>query len=269
MLVALAHAHQGDARTVGMAHLEAPQQLQPAKGQQFAAQVTGGLVEVGQGDDKRHGLAIVLGNLDILIRHQFGQGGDGLHPLRLGQGHKAPVVLPGIVEHVAHDGGVLRQVLAPQGAHPDPLRGPLRQPRHDARRIEIRANMIGQQVLDPTVALRFHLRTVPGPGVSHQYEGGSRKALHQQAHFLIDMQVEGPAHPLHALAPQPVLGGAEQGREYPGVVLGLQHAEVARRVAMLAQVQLIHLGRDPPHRNAIAAGDPGLHAGVFEEVIAG
>jgi hypothetical protein len=105
--------------------------------------------------------------------------------------------------------------------------------------------------------------------MSHKDKRRGIKAVYKQANLLVDVQVEGAAHSLHALPAQPALGSAEQGGHHLVVLLGLEHAEVTRAIGVLGQVHLIDLRSDTTHGSTLPVSDPTLPTRVFEKVVAG
>ena len=121
MLIAPPHPHQGNPRSTGVPHFQAPQEFGPTEGQEAAVKVAGRFVEIGQGDDEGNRFTVIFSDLDIIVRHQFGEGGDSFGPLGICQGHKAPVVLPGVIENFQHDRRIGQQFLAAHAAHHNPV----------------------------------------------------------------------------------------------------------------------------------------------------
>ena len=103
--------------------------------------------------------------------------------------------------------------------------------------------------------------------MSHQDEGRGRETVDQEADLLVDMQVEWPANPLHALFPQPGLGLAEQGGKDRRIILSLQHTEIAGPISVLLQVQIIDLRGNPAHRKTAASGNPGAQPRMLKKVV--
>ena len=62
---------------------------------------------------------------------------------------------------------------------------------------------------------------------------------------------------------------AQQGGEDRRIVDRLEHAEVAGRVVVALDAQVIDLGTDAPDRAVAPVGHPELHCGVLEERAAG
>ena len=129
--------------------------------------------------------------------------------------------------------------------------------------------MVGQQIPGLCIALRLNTRAIPGAGVTHQHEGGRREAVHQQTDFLVDVQVQRTAHPLHTLTEKPAFGGPKQGIEQGRVILCLEHAEITDPLTVLLLLQFVDLRGDPTHRVTIAPGDPGSPARMLEKMVLG
>src|SRR5205814_5637411 len=71
--------------------------------------------------------------------------------------------------------------------------------------------------------------------------------------------------PTHATFPQPILGGALQGRENGLVVYRLEQAKIAGLVAMGFEMKMIDLRTDAPDRHPVAPCQPETGLAVIEE----
>ena len=189
--------------------------------------------------------------------------------LGLGERHEAPVAGPGIVEDVAQDGDVAVQVLEVERPQRDLVALAVQHALRRRRELKIRIDDVGQQILGLGIALLLDARPVVRQGMAHHHHRRGVEAVHQQPAFLVDGQVERPAHLGHALAAQPVFGGAQQGREHRRVVAGLQQPEITDPLAVRLLVQRVHLRADAADHLVTAPRQPGLPAGVLEQRIAG
>ncbi len=108
----LSHTHQRHARTVRVAHLQTPQQFQPAERQQASVEIGDGFVDVRQHDDERGGFAVDFGDLDEVVADDQQHLVADRQELIVRERHEAPVVLPRVVEDGAHRLQVAVAILA-------------------------------------------------------------------------------------------------------------------------------------------------------------
>src|SRR3546814_18823128 len=90
--------------------------------------------------------------------------------------------------------------------------------------------------------------------MAHQEGRRPVEAHDQKAAFVVDREVERPAHPTDGALAQPPFRGIEQGGEDRGIVLGFEKAEMAEIRPLPLLNQPIHLGADPAGGPAVAGG---------------
>jgi hypothetical protein len=178
----------------------------------------------------------------------------------------------GIVEDV-HDHGELGVVAGHvDRAHPHAVRlaGALEHRTAADRRRRTHVVVVREQVLGFPIAELLEPPCGVGQVEPHHQHRRRIETLDQEAAFLVDRQVERPQHALHAARAQPVLSDIEQGAKDGGVVLGVEHAEMAGGVLVLLEIEPVDLRADPADRLALAIGEPipalgMLKIGVFVE----
>src|SRR5262245_56262384 len=217
-------------------------------------QVGNQLVEIGQDEHERSGLAIPIGNLPAVFTEQKAESGSHLGNLSLRKGHVPPIVRPGVVKNVPDDLEIVAHSLPAEIPHLKSMVG-LRLA-HDAKdtlgKLGNRIQVVCPQILGFAIAELFNPRRVVWPGVTHHDPRAVFKSVDQQSAFFVDREVEGAKDAYHATVLEPGFGRLEQRPEYRGVIGRLHETEMTGPLSVTVLSQLVDLGADPTNRLAIA-----------------
>ena len=195
---------------------------------------------------------------------------DDLFGLALGYRQEPPILGPGLVIDIESQLHFLGETGGIERAHGDP---PFRtKPSGDAfELVEVPRYDIGKrdpqcvQVLCLGIAFGDESIRVIGRRVRHANHGRSLKARHQDADVVVHRQAVWAEDPTHAALPQPILGGALQGRKNGLVVYRLEQAKIAGLVAMGLEMKMIDLRTDASDRHPVAPCQPETGLAVIEE----
>ena len=124
---------------------------------------------------------------------------------------------------------------------------------------------VGVQVLGLDQAVALQVGLIVARVVGHHDHGAAVKAVDQQAHLVVDVEVGRPAHDLPPARCQPGARRVEQLARHVVILDHLELAEKAHRLVPDLGVQLIVDGGDSAHRLAVAQGAEHLHRGVLEK----
>ena len=227
------------------------------------------LVDVGDGDGDRDGLAVLLGH------HEPGGVEDELHLLGvvvevlLGVGREAPVRRPrrvvdvGEAVHVAPQRAPrhLADVHAVLGLD---LLGELEDDRQDLLAVgdvELPHPQVHRLLEPGLLAARRVVGRVPGL-LDHRL---AVVALDEHAVLVVDAEVHRPDHQVAAALAQPALRRREQRRQDLGVVLELEEAEHPPAVVLVGVEGVVDLRADAPDHAPVAPGAEELRVAVLEE----
>src|SRR5687768_14689170 len=91
--------------------------------------------------------------------------------------------------------------------------------------------------------------------MSHHHRGRRFEAGNEQAHLVIDREVEGTMYGGEAFAAEPGFCRGKERSEDPFVIHGVEETELPSGIGMMLEAQPVHLRRDPTDRLIVVISD--------------